>query len=123
MRYFVLKGPRGRLLVLPPDWRGGRLPEGALVALLPEGCRPSLRADWVVSYGLAESSTLTFSSLDPAGPVLSLQREVPTLTGEILDRQELPIGPQPGARPEEILCTAGALLVAGLPPEKLNELL
>lgn len=108
------------LLVLSPV-RGQEVPScpPCRVVLAPE--YPGvLSAPAAVSYGPSPRDTLTFSSLAGDGMVLSLQREVVTLTGRRLDRQELPL-PCRGD-PLTALAWAGTLLLAGVAPGDLAPL-
>ncbi len=75
--------------------------------------------DAAVSYGLSKRCSLTLSSLEPRRPVLALQREIATLTGIVLERQELPLRLWCGMGPEPLLAAAGTLLLLGVPPEDL----
>ena len=117
----------------PPGWTG----ETDLLVLAPArgkappSCPPcrvvlapeypgALSAPAAVSYGPSPRDTLTFSSLNSRGMVLSLQREVVTLTGSRLDRQELPL-PCRGD-PLTALAWAGTLLLAGVAPGDLAPL-
>lgn len=70
-----------------------------------------VRAISAVSYGLGPKNTLTFSSLGPSSASLALLREVHTLSGALVERQEwvLPYGGAPS--PEAYLCQMGALLL------------
>lgn len=70
-------------------------------------------AQSAVSYGLGGQNTLTLSSLEDGAVSLALQRELYTLSGALVDRQEwvLPFSPDGPESPEEFLCRAGALLL------------
>ena len=63
--------------------------------------------------------SVTISSLDEGGLVLSLQRELPTLSGRYLERQDIPVRSQEAAPPEDLLAASAALLLLGIPPEAL----
>jgi hypothetical protein len=82
---------------------------------------PTVRvtAKQTVTYGMGAQNTITLSSLSEAGCLLSLQRGIVTLDGSRLEQQEIPLPPLP--QPETALAAAGALLVAGCPPDKLYE--
>ena len=84
--------------------------------LLPDGA-PSggFEPDRVVSYGMSPRDTVTLSSIGEGSCMLSLQRELPTLGGEILDQQEFIVRRDGGSA--ETLATSGALLILGLKPE------
>jgi len=110
------------LIVLAP---GAALPRPCVCrcALVPDTANAralrALTADAAVSYGLSKRCSLTLSSLEPQRPVLALQREIATLTGIVLERQELPLRPWCNAGPEPLLAAAGTLLLLGVPPERL----
>lgn len=98
--------PRGEIpvsgtLLLPDEFAGQR----------------SFPAAQVVSYGLSPKSSLTLSSVEEEHLVVALQRELVTLTGQRVERQEF-FCPEILGR-EATLAIAGALLIAGAPPEKL----
>ena len=97
---------------------GGGLRPPCRILLAPGGSAlPDLSVPSVVSYGPSRRDTLTVSSLRDGGMVLALQREVVTLTGRRMERQELAL---PVRR--ELMLTlawAGTLLLAGAEPEAL----
>jgi hypothetical protein len=49
--------------------------------------------------------------------MLALQRDIVTLSGARLERQEIPLPPL--KQPEQALAAAAALLAAGCPPDEL----
>jgi hypothetical protein len=106
-----------------PDARvllpGGRslFPPRAPVIVAP-GDRDA-DAPQIITYGYSARETLTYSSMDASGPVLAVQREIVTLGGARLERQEIPLGPS-NADGELILALAGALLIAGVEPDALG---
>lgn len=80
-------------------------------------------ASCVMSYGASHKDSLTISSLDPPTVSLAILRELPTLTGGIVERQELQF-PLRGKEPAlSLLFRVGLLLVLGLPAEELPALL
>jgi hypothetical protein len=108
------------LLVISPgarSWAGA----GAVkcdTVLLPGAAGPrarSLHAGCAVSYGTSPKDTLTLSSLEGGQICLALQRELVTLTGQVLEQQELELPYPRGSTPEIVLATAGTLLLLGLP--------
>ena len=107
------------LLVLAPDLRGRSVPCPPCRILLTPGLTapPDPAAPSVVSYGPSPRDTLTFSSLRDGGMVLALQRELVTLGGRRVERQELAL-PVRG-EPLLTLAWAGTLLLAGAEPEAL----
>lgn len=100
--------PPSRLLLLP----------GTEVSLLSH-CISSC----VISYGASHKDSLTISSLDPPTVSLAILRELPTLTGGIVERQELQF-PLRGQEPAlSLVFRVGLLLVLGLPVEEIPALL
>ena len=79
-----------------------------------------LSAPCAVSYGTSTRDTLTLSSLEGARACLALQRELVTLEGNVVERQELVLPFPPGTPPLSFLAAAGALLLLGVPPEELD---
>lgn len=115
--------PPGRpadLLVLMPGCDPSLLFPCRTLLLPDHLILPALPAAQVVSCGPSPRDTLTFSSLGGRRPVLSLQREIVTLAGTRLERQEFPVRDQGGIR--LTLAWAGTLLLAGVPPEDLAAL-
>ena len=82
-----------------------------------------LRAEQAVSYGTSPRDSITFSSLEGDRLCLALQRELVTLTGGVVEQQELVLPRLPGDSPLPTLAAAGVLLLAGVPPEELPGLL
>lgn len=70
-----------------------------------------VRAMSAVSYGLGPQNTLTFSSLEPQSAALALQREVHTLSGALVERQEWVLPYDSAQSPDAYLCQMGALLL------------
>ena len=108
------------LVVLGPDMTDAPLPP-CRVLLAPGGwAARALTAPSVVSYGPSPRDTLTFSSIREAGMVLALQRELVTLDGRRVERQELVLPVR--QEPLLTLAWAGTLLLAGAEPEDLADL-
>lgn len=105
------------LLVIAPD-ATGLAGAGILrprLALLPGGSvalAQRVRAVSAVSYGLGRQNTLTLSSMEGGSVSVALQRELVTLSGSTVERQEwvLPYDREQ-LTPEELLCLSGALLL------------
>lgn len=118
----LLAGLALDLLVVSPGaagWAGA----GALscrTALLPGELASLTRylpADTLISYGPSSRNTLTLSSLDGQRASVAVQRELVSLDGRAVERQEL-ILPYNGGPPELLLAQAGAALLLGrLPAE------
>ena len=83
-------------------------------ALAGAGVVRKVQAASAVSYGLGRQNTLTLSSLDGGSVSVCLQRELVTLAGATVERQEwvLPFD-RATQTPEEFLCLCGALLALG----------
>ena len=105
------------VLIIAPD-AVGLAGAGVLrprLALLPGdsiALSGGVRATSAVSYGLGRRNTLTLSSIDGGTVSVCLQRELLTLSGKTVERQEwvLPYDKELWAA-EEFLCLAGALLL------------
>ena len=121
---------RFQLRTTPPCWWSpqGRRPtgtDGPSAAAWPccRGTPPSrgdLQAASAVSYGSGPKNTLTLSSREGRKLWLALQRELVTIQGQVVDRQEFPWMLDHGASPQSALAVAGALLLLGVPPEQLS---
>ena len=118
-------GDRRGLLVISPKaaQRGlGGLPP-CRVVLLPGDCGigpERLSAASAVSYGLSPRDTLTLSSREGDRLWCALQRELVTVDGAVVERQEFPAALPPALEPLSALAAAGALLLLGVPPERLG---
>lgn len=73
-----------------------------------------------MSYGMKARDSITVSSLQEDRMALSLQRELVTLPGYVLERQELCLPRPAGLSTEEALAVYGALLMLGVAPGALN---
>ena len=74
-----------------------------------------------VSYGAGPKNTLTLSSREGAKLWMALQRELVTVQGQVVDRQEFPWTLEHENPPQTALAVAGALLLLGIPPEQLTQ--
>lgn len=109
--------PPPSLLVVAPDAAdlAGLTVLRPRLALLPGGCAAAcrrVRAASAVSYGLGSQNTLTLSSMTRSGVSVALQRELLTLSGRTVERQEwvLPMDPSIDSA-DHLLCLVGALLL------------
>ena len=82
----------------------------------------NIKADTVISYGMSPKDSITLSSIEPGSIMLSIQRELPTLSDTILERQDIPVRSPDGAAPEDAMAFSAAMLLAGIPPENLMSL-
>lgn len=120
-----VSGEHPALLVVSPEAarRKVTLPAACRTILLPGDAGEllqGLRAASAVSYGTSSRDSLTISSRD--GEILwaALQRELVTVEGQVVERQEFPIALAAGREEQSALAVAGALLLLGVPPEALK---
>ncbi|SMC76748.1 hypothetical protein [Papillibacter cinnamivorans] len=79
-----------------------------------------IRTKSAVSYGMSPRDTITLSSINDTQTVVALQRELVTLDGAVLERQELPLKrPLPGSA-DDLMAAVGGLLLLGVSPERLT---
>lgn len=110
----VVVSPRAAAAGIP-------LPRQCRTVLLPGGAGSlSLRAASAVSYGASPRDSLTLSSREGDTLWAALQRELVTVDGRVVERQEFPLRLEPGAGELPSLAAAGALLLLGVPPEELS---
>lgn len=71
-----------------------------------------------VRCGLGDGDDLTLSSIRSGGAMLSLQRDLRTLNGTLLEPQEIPVTLETRCEPEPeaVLAAAGAMLLLGADP-------
>lgn len=121
-----VSGEHPALLVISPEAVARRmaLPWACRTVLLPGDAGAvlhSLRAASAVSYGASPRDSLTISSRERGRLWAALQRELVTVDGQVVERQEFPI-PFVGKRGElPALAATGALLLLGVPPETLAD--
>ena len=111
------------LLVVSPRaaTRGLKLPRQCRTALLPGGMGGVIpQAASAVSYGTSPRDSLTISSREGDTLWAALQRELVTVYGQVVERQEFPLDLAPGEEELPALAAAGALLLLGVLPEELN---
>mgnify|MGYP001388229032 FL=1 len=116
------------LIIIPPKWeelsKGEEKRQKCRILLIPDTAAKLLQfyeAESVVSYGLSEKSTITPSSISDSETVISVQRELPTIDGELLERQEIALKRPSNLPIEKFLALVGVLLITGVKPEKLGE--
>ena len=120
-----VSGGHPALLVLSPGAasEGLALPAACRTILLPGdtcGLPEGLRAASAVSYGTSPRNSLTLSSRRGERLWAALQRELVTVDGAVVERQEFSLAPPPGLEPLSALAAAGALLLLGVPPGALE---
>ena len=115
-------GGHPALLVVSPRAaaRGTRLPRQCRTVLLPGGMGgvPPQAAS-AVSYGASPRDSLTISSREEGALWAALQRELVTVEGQVVERQEFPLALRPGEGELPALAAAGALILLDVPPEDL----
>ena len=74
-----------------------------------------LLAQSVISYGMSGRDTFTVSSLDDRVIMLTLQREIASIKGRIIDRQDFAVNRFSRASCEAHLLAAAACIIAGVP--------
>jgi hypothetical protein len=119
--YEYFHGVGADLLIISPGAKPDtRRTLRAKCILMPGDLLNSFKAvesDYVISYGMSPRDTITASSISDDGVQISLQRELVTLKGEVVERQELPLVPLKRSTPERIMSVRGATLLLGLPQE------
>ena len=86
-------------------------------------CVQQCEASCAMSYGTSSKDSLTVSSMEDQHIALAVQRELVTLTGGTVDRQELILSVRDGSHPMPLLFWAGLLLVLGSSPDELPALI
>ena len=107
------------LLVISPQatgWAGAASVNCRLV-LLPGSAAPmarGLHVEGAVSYGTGPKNTIALSSLDENRICLAIQRELVTVRGGVVERQELVL-PYPSGQdaPDLFMARVGTLLLLG----------
>ena len=98
-----------------------QLPRRCRTVLLPGGMGGvSPQAASAVSYGVSPRDSLTISSRERDTLWAALQRELVTVDGRVVERQEFPLRLEPGEEELPVLAAAGALLLLGITPEELE---
>lgn len=103
------------LLIMPRGAADGG--ETACCTLLAGG--QSGGRENAVRCGLSGLDELTLSSIGKTGAMLSLQKDIMTLGGKLLEPQEIPVELGQPAEPEAVLAAAGAMLLLGADTERL----
>ena len=113
------------LLVVSPRAaeRRRQLPTGCRTVLLPGGAGgvlSGLDPAAAVSYGTGPRDTLTLSSREGRQLWCAIQRELVTVDGQVVERQEFPIPLVRRGEEMSALAAAGALLLLGVPPREVG---
>ena len=81
-------------------------------------------ATGLITYGLSCKNTLTPASIDTDGMLVSLQREIVTMTGTRLERQDFSVSRHPRALSvEQTLALTAVLLTMDTPPAEADRFL
>jgi len=113
------------LLVISPGaigWAGAEAVSCRMV-LLPGSSGPLARAfkvESAVSYGASPRDTITISSIEDDQLCVAIQRELVTVGGGVVERQELVLPFPMGWSPLPYLATVGTLLLLGVPTEEIR---
>lgn len=96
----------------------------ASLAIIPDTMHPIQlqKSEHVITYGLCQKNTVTVSSLVQKDLVIAIQREIPTLAGEMVDAQEFHVKLSQFGDINDALAIVSTLLVSGVSPEKISEL-
>ena len=81
---------------------------------------PSEISDKVISYGLRKKNTVTASSLIGNRLVVSVQRSIPTPSGNTVEEQEIVVNMKTPDRADDILGIISALIVVGISSDELS---
>lgn len=97
------------------SFKGGKTNIVCGILLLPGDADAGIfDAECIVTYGMSPKNTVTLSSINEESCVLALQRELLTIKGDVLERQEIKI--RGGMPPNCLLAVAGSLLILGINP-------
>lgn len=113
------------LLVISPratGWAGAERVSCRMV-LLPGSAGPLARVFEVrsaVSYGSSPKDTITVSSMESGRFCVAIQRELVTVRGGVVERQELVLPFVPELSPLPHLAAVGTLLLLGVPAEEFG---
>lgn len=104
------------LLVIAPSVTGwaGATAVSSRMALIPGqagALARSVRTGCAVSYGAGARDTLTLSSLKEGHIAIALQRELVSVSGRVIQRQELVLPFPEGEDPDRFLAVIGSLLL------------
>lgn len=113
------------LLVVSPQAaeRDLTLPRACRTVLLPGNAGElldGLRAASAVRYGTSLRDSLTIAGREGDRLWAALQRELVTVGGRVVERQEFPLALDHGLEALPALAAAGALLLLDVPPEELG---
>ncbi|MBO4330849.1 MAG: hypothetical protein J5827_02100 [Oscillospiraceae bacterium] len=110
-------GSRVDLLIMPRGAGDGGEKAGCM--LLAGGQTPAGEVK-SVRCGLSRGDELTLSSIGRENALLTLRKDITTLSGELLEPQEISVELTRPAEPEAVLAAAGAMLLLGADPGGLK---
>ena len=105
------------LLVLLPEADTYSV-RGCKILLLPDEPVNIPPCSVAVSYGMSGKCTVTLSSTGERS-ILAVQRELPLMTGGVLEPQEIPVRNHFSLTQYELMACSAALLILGAPPSAL----
>lgn len=95
-----------------------RIPPGFLCVLEPQNIKAAAllqeAGTAAMTCGMSAKDTLSISSLDYGSAAMSLQRSVPTLTGEIVEPGDITVEVGAALSPRQILSICMVLLLSGV---------
>ena len=89
------------------------------ILLMPDVLSVIPTCNTAISYGMSTKSSVTLSSIGKRS-VLSLQRELTTLNGNILEPQEIPIENPFSLSEYALMASSAAMLILGVSPKNLS---
>lgn len=89
------------------------------ILLIPDVLSVIPSCSIAISYGMSYKSSVTLSSIGKRS-VLSIQRELATLNGDILEPQEIPVSNLLSLTEYALMASMAALLIMGIPPKLLS---
>ena len=122
--FAMLGGMAPEILILSPGYAEKTKPDSRPVkcrVLLTPGSAADekIEAACAVGYGMSGCNSITLSSIKEDECILTLQRDILTLGGCVLERQDIAVRKDKATDPEELMAAAAALLILGIPPEKI----
>ena len=123
-KFELLNAPDIDLLIISPNTRfSEKTALNAKCILLPGTLLDNLNgveSEYVITYGMSPRDTVTASSISDDGIVITLQRELVTLSGEVLERQDLPNMPLLMPTVEKTMAVLSVFLLIGVPPDAIS---
>lgn len=89
------------------------------ILLIPDMLSVIPTCNTAISYGMSSKSSVTLSSIGKLS-VLSIQRELTTLNGKILEPQEIPVSNPLLLTEYQLMASMAALLIMDVSPNQLS---